>query len=180
MSTLTEPLRQLLQKQTAWHWGHEQKQCMTTLKNTLPSEPLLKYIDSKIPVVLTVDASQKGHGAAILQEGRPVAFASRSLSETEKSYAQIEKETLAVVFGCEKFQHYLYGRKFTVESDHKPLEFIFKKPLNKAPPRIQRFMLRLQKYDDFQVVHVPGTKMNVSDTLSRVSLPQTNNDIILE
>ena len=121
MTTLTEPLRKLLHKETFWHWGHEQKQCMSKLKDIMTKAPVLKYFDSKRPVVLTVDASQTGLGGAILQDGKPVAFASRSLTDAEQNYAQIEKETLAVTFGCEKFHHYLYGRKFTVESDHRPL-----------------------------------------------------------
>lgn len=78
-----------------------------------------------------------------MQDGHPVAYASRSLTPTEVQYAQIEKEVLAIVFGMEKFETYLYGRKELVESDHKPLEAIFKKSLPNAPKRLQRMLLRL-------------------------------------
>lgn len=73
------------------------------------------------PVTLSVDASSEGLGAVLLQEGQPVAYGSRALTDSQKCYVQIEKELLAIVFGCEKFHQYLYGRKVHVESDHKPL-----------------------------------------------------------
>ena len=76
-----------------------------------------------------------------------VAYASRALTKAEQNYSQIEKETLAVVFGTEHFNQYIYGRAFLVESDHKPLQPILKRNIDKAPLRIQRMLLRLQKYD---------------------------------
>ena len=85
--------------------------------------PVLKYYDLNEEVTLQCDASETGLGAALLQNGQPVAFASRTLTPTEQRYAQIEKECLAIVFGCDKFDQYLHGRDFiTVHSDHKPLE----------------------------------------------------------
>lgn len=76
-----------------------------------------------------------------------MAFGSRALTPAERGYAQIEKDCLAIVFGMEKFHQYTYGRKVTVQRDHKPLENIHKKPLLSAPKRLQRMLLRLQKYD---------------------------------
>ena len=80
-------------------------------------------------------------GAVLLQEGQPISYGSRALTDTECRYAQIEKELLAVVFGLEKFNQYVYGKCVDVESDHKPLEAISKKPLCHAPPRLQRMLL---------------------------------------
>ena len=77
----------------------------------------------------------------MLQEGKPIAYASKSLKSTEENYAQIEKELYAVVFGCKRFHEYMYGRRVIVESDHKPLEAILKKPLAAAPPLLQRMIL---------------------------------------
>ncbi|XP_063404228.1 uncharacterized protein K02A2.6-like [Mytilus trossulus] len=134
--------------------------------------PILSYYDPKQPLTLNVDASSKGLGAVLLQNDKPIAYASRALTPTQQRYAQIEKETLAIVFGCQKFHHYVYGRQVEVESDHKPLENIFSKPLNEAPPRIQRFVLQLQKYD-IVVRYKPGKSMYVSDTLSRMYLQET-------
>lgn len=85
-------------------------------------------------VTLSVDASQTGLGAVLLQDGSPVGYASRALTNTEQGYAQIEKELLAIVFGCERFNQFVYGKEIYVESDHKPLEVITKKPLCKTPP----------------------------------------------
>lgn len=106
-----------------------------------------------------------GLGACLMQNGQPVAFASRSLTPTEVQYAQIEKELLAIVFGMEKFKTYLYGRKVLVETDHKPLEAIFKKSLLNAPKRLQRMLLRLQRYE-FEVTYKRGTLLLMADTLS--------------
>ena len=87
----------------------------------------------------------KGLGAALIQSNGVVAYASRALTPTEQKYAQIEKEALAVVFGCTKFYKMLYGKSdVTVETDHKPLEAIWKKPIHAAPMKIQRMLLRLQ------------------------------------
>ena len=84
--------------------------------------------------MLNVDASSKGLGAVILQDGKPVAFGSKTLTNCEKRYANIERELLAIVWGAQKFHTYVYGRRVIVETDHKPLESIFRKSLNDAPP----------------------------------------------
>ena len=104
-----------------------------------------------------------------MQDGRPVTYASRSLTPTEVQYAQIKKELLAIVFGMEKFETYLYGRKVLVESDHKPLEAIFKKNLLNAPKRLQQMLLRLQCYE-FEVSYKKGTSLLMADPLSRAYL----------
>ena len=91
-------------------------------------------------------------------------------------YAQIEKELLSVLFALERFNSYTYGAKVLVENDHKPLEIILKKSLHDAPPRLQRMLLRLQKYD-FVIKHKPGKDLVVADTLSRAPLPDTDPEI---
>ena len=128
------------------------------------------------------DASEAGLGATLLQNGQPVAFASRALSAAEKHYAQIEKECLAIVFACERFEHYIYGRsQVTVHTDHKPLETIYGKPLLNAPKRLQRMLLRLQKYS-LCLQYTKGTAMYIADTLSRAFVPTTwkDNDDTIE
>ena len=98
------------------------------IKKELTSNRVLKYYNVKAPVLLSVDASTKGLGAAIIQDGGVVAYASRALTSTEQKYAQIEKEMLAVVFGCTRFHKLLYGKDdVTIESDHQPLESLLKK-----------------------------------------------------
>ncbi|KAK3887563.1 hypothetical protein Pcinc_008269 [Petrolisthes cinctipes] len=111
--------------------------------------PVLQYYDLRLPVTLQCDALNYGLGAAILQEGKPVAYASRSLTSAEKNYAQIEKEMLAIVFATHRFDQLIYGLPvIQVQTDHKPLESILRRPINDAPnKRLQSMMLKLQCYN---------------------------------
>ena len=117
------------------------------LTQLISEPPLLRYYDLEEEVTIETDASDYGLGAVLLQASRPVTFASRATTETERRYSQIEKECLALVFGCTRFDHYLHGReKITAVTDHKPLETILAKSINSTPKRLQCMMLRLQKY----------------------------------
>ena len=166
-SQLASPLRVLLEKNTAWHWDKPQQDSFEKLKVIITNAPVLKYYDVTKDVTIQVDASPNGLGAVLLQDERPVAYASRSLTQSEQNYAQIEKEMLAITFGCERFHEYIYGKKsVTVNTDHKPLEFILQKPLHQAPLRLQRMILRIQKYC-VAVKYKPGKELLVADTLSR-------------
>ncbi|XP_055604362.1 uncharacterized protein LOC129752613 [Uranotaenia lowii] len=98
----------------------------------------LAFYDVNAPVTLSVDAISKAMGAVLLQHGKPIAYASKSLSSTELNYPQIEKEAAAIRFGCNKFHQYIYGKELTVDTDHKPLESIFRRPLDRAPLRLKR------------------------------------------
>ena len=136
----------------------------------------MKYYNVEEKVTLHCDASERGLGAALLQNGQPVAFASRTLSPAEQKYAQIEKECLAITFGCQKFAQYVSRReKVNVETDHKPLQSVFKKSLLSAPCRLQRMLLRLQRYN-LEMVYKPGSQMFVADHLSRASLSNVDVD----
>ena len=121
--------RELLKKDVAWHWTERHEQLFHDIKRlfTETSLGLLKYYDPKIPVKLQVDACKSGLGAVLMQGGSPIAYASRSLTETECNYAQIEKELLAVTFGCERFHQYIYAKKVLVEIDlrYKPEKELF-------------------------------------------------------
>lgn len=168
LSMINQPLRILLEKDIAWHWDTQHQKAFIALKDALSEAPVLKFFDPSKDVVLSVDASSEGLGAYILQEGHPVAYASRSLNKAERNYAQIEKELLAVVFGCTRFHQFVYGKQVHVESDHKPLESLFRKTLSSAPPRIQRMMLKVQKYD-LDLRYKAGKELYVADTLSRAA-----------
>ena len=172
-------LRQLLVKDANWEWTEEHTKQFHDLQFLVTNSPVLKYLDPNLPVKLSVDASKLGLGSVLLQlhkdDWDPVAFASRALSKTERRYSQIEKETLAVVYASEKFNQFVYGRRFLVESDHKPLQSIFKRNINKAPPQIQRLLLRLRKYD-IDLIFSPGNSIPVPDVLSRAYLPNTKED----
>ena len=161
---MTKPLRELTQQDVEWVWGDEQARALDRLKAAVTSTPVLRYYNLKDEVTLQCDASQSGLGAALLQNGQPVAYASRALTSAETRYAQIEKELLAIVFASERFNAYLYGRdKVTVETDHKPLESIVLKPLNSAPQRLQRMLFRLQKYN-LVLKYKKGRDMFLADT----------------
>ena len=134
---------------------------MERVKGILSSQPVLKFFDPTKPVKLQVDASKLGLGGCMLTH--------------QSSLHRLRKELLAVVFGCERFIHHVYGRPVEVDSDHKPPVPITKKPLVKSRPRLQRLLLRLQKYD-IRITYVPGKYMHVADTLSRTSLNEKSAD----
>ena len=169
MSTITAPLRDLVKEDTHFQWGPEHNTAVEKLKAVLSDAPVLQYFDARVRSVIQADASQHGLGACLMQKGRPVAYASRSLSAAECNYAQIEKELLAIVFACNKFHHYVYGFPTDVQSDHKPLEQITTKPLCHVSPRLQRMLLKLQRYN-ITIKYTRGKDMHVADALSRAHL----------
>ena len=170
LSEVCEPLRKLMAKEVEWHWTEHQEQAFEKIRQLVTEAPVLRYYEPKEELTLQSDASQTGLGAVLTQNGQPLAFASRALSDAETRYAQIEKELLSVVFGLERFHQYTYGRRITVQTDHKPLESIVKKPLHMAPKRLQRLLLRLLVYD-VDLGYRSGRQMELADTLSRAYLP---------
>ena len=147
LSDVMKPLRDLTHKDTAWCWDDLQEKAWSDVKKLIVSAPVLAYYKSTEALEIQCDISQSELGAALMQNGLSIAYASRALTKTESRYAQIEKEMLAIVFSVEKFNDYTFGRKTIVHTDHKPLESIVKKPLHCAPKRLQGMMIRLQKYD---------------------------------
>ena len=129
----------------------------------------LAYFDKSASTKVVADASPVGLGAVLMQnqngEWVPICYASRSLTECERKYSQTEKEALALVWACERYHAYIYGMRFDLVTDHKPLEVIYG-PRSKPCARIERWVIRLQPYD-FRVVYAPG-QSNVADPLSRL------------
>ena len=180
LSDISAPLRNLLEKDVEWCFDAPQMKAVQELKEMVTNNPILKFYDIQLPTRVSSDASTEGLGAVMEQQHPdgwfPVAFALRSLSVSEQNCCQQERETLSIVFACECFNVHVYGTKFQVLNDHQPLSSIFNKSIVKAPPRIQKFLLRLQKYD-FDMQYVPGKHLVVTDTLSRASLPDTDPEI---
>lgn len=175
LSDATVNLRKLTLKNEEWNWTSDHEKEFQVLKKLITAAPVLAFYDVRKPVTIQCDASESGIGSVLMQDGRPVAFSSRSMTKTEQRYAQIEKEMLAIVHSCTKFEQYIYGRSdVKVESDHKPLERIFKKPIASSPKRLQRMLLYLQKYQ-LQVMYKKGTELYIADTLSRAFLKNTEN-----
>ena len=155
LADLTSPLRELTKKYTHLRWEPHHQQALDRIKQELCSAKVISYYDPdpRTPTILQCDASQTGVGAWLRQtdsQGNEniVAMASRSLTDAESRYSNIERECLAVTYGLEKFSYYLLGRNVTVETDHSPLEQIFKKSINEAPSRLQRLLL---KYIDLAI-----------------------------
>eukprot|EP00057_Strongylocentrotus_purpuratus_P007672 XP_011662146.1 PREDICTED: uncharacterized protein K02A2.6-like [Strongylocentrotus purpuratus] len=172
LSETFEPIRKLTHKGVPWEWKAEQETAMKETKRLLTAAPILAFYDPEKELVIQCDASKSGLGSTLLQEGKPVAYASRALTETEQRYAQIEKEALAIVFSLERFHQYTFGRHVKVHSDHKPLETIVKKPLHRAPRRLQGMLMRMLHYD-IEITWVKGKDMHIADLLSRAYLPET-------
>ena len=171
-ATITEPLRELTQKNVKFVWNPKHQQAWDELKQVLTSEPVLCYFDINKYSEITVDASPFGLSAILTQKSSPTAtdrkvitYASRALSSVECKYSQTEREALAVVWGCERMQLFLYGAdEFDIYTDHKALEVIYNKP-SKPPACIERWQLRLHNYS-FRVIHQSGSD-NPSDYMSR-------------
>ena len=171
---IAKPLRRLTKKAEPWCWGDEQSKAFKELNSLCSSNKVLAKYDHKKEHLLSSDASKYGLGAALFQkengQWRPVAYASRTLTATEQNYAQIEKEGLGVVYACKKFHSYVAGKTFTIQTDHAPLISIFsKKQLDQLSPRLQRFRMHLMEFS-YNIVHVPGKSLVVSDTLSRAPI----------
>ena len=113
-STITAPLRKLTKAGVEWEWTKSQQDAFETLKQVLTGDLVMAYFDPQKESSLMVDASPVGLAAILSQEGKIIAYASRALSEVEQRYSQTEKETLALVWGCEHFNLYLFGHKFNL------------------------------------------------------------------
>jgi hypothetical protein len=124
-SKIAKPLTELLKKNPPFEWNQRTEEAFVTLKEFLTTEPLLQYPDFTRPFVLTTNASNEALGAILSQgsigQDLPIAYASGTLNNAERNYSTTEKELLAIVWACKQYRPYLYGRKFTIVTDHKPL-----------------------------------------------------------
>ena len=175
LSSVIAPLDRLRQKDQKWRWTQEEQEAFDSLKKMLCSEQVLTLYDSKLPVKLDTDASGQGLGAVLSHvfpdgQERPIEFISRTLSKAERNYSQIDREALAIVWAVKRFHIYLYGRKFTLVTDHKALTHIFN--VNRAIPemsaaRITRWSIFLMNYE-YDILFRPTKKHCNADMLSRL------------
>ncbi|UYV81648.1 K02A2.6-like [Cordylochernes scorpioides] len=170
LAASTSNIRGILRKNVVWHWGPKQDGEFDHIKECVRNAPSLAHFDKSKMLILQCDASKDAMGAALLQEDRPLAFASASFSDSQKQYSQIEKELLSVYYGCKKFEYLLSGHTFVVQTDHQPLLPLVKKPLSDISPRLQRLVMKLIAFD-FKLQYKPGKYLIVADTLSRDTHP---------
>ena len=172
-SETAAPLYQLTKKEHTWEWTTACAEAFEELKRALTSAPILLLPDPRQPFVLMTDASDKQIGAVVLQrsphdhELHPVVYQSRTLDIHQARYATIEKECLALVWAIQENRKYLYGQRFLVSTDHRPLQWLMTKA--DLTPKLMRWALTLQEYD-FQIVYGPGKDNVIADALSRLEI----------
>ncbi|CAB4030793.1 Retrovirus-related Pol poly from transposon [Paramuricea clavata] len=167
-------LRQVLDRAQSCNLklNFDKENAFQRIKDLCCTAPILSYYDVKKDAKIQCDASKNAVGAVLLQEGKTIAYESRKLRTSELNWSPIEKEMLAIVFSTGKFREYILGKETVVQTDHKPLETMFRKPLLSAPLRLQTMMLKVKGYD-LKVEYLPGKKQVIADTLSRASLKST-------
>ena len=183
LSTVLAPLYELVKKGVPWSWTQRCAAAVKKVKSMLTSPPVLKRYDPALPLKLVTDASSVGVGAALMQvmpDGaeRPVMFASRTLTATERKYAQVEREAAAVSFGVSRFHRFIFGRQFTLVVDNRALSRILSPDRNLpslAAARLQRYALQLAAYS-YSVELRRSEQMHVADTLSRLAVPCTSSE----
>ena len=170
-ANLTKPLTECLRKGNKIVLNYKFISCFEHCKNLLCNDPILQYPDFEKPFIITTDASNVALGAVLSQgplgSDRPICYASRTLSKSEQNYSTIEKELLGIVWAIKYFRPYVYGRRFKVVTDHKPLTWLFsiKDPCSK----LVRWRLRLEEYD-YDVVYKKGLQNSNADALSRIEV----------
>lgn len=177
-SDICAPLNQLRKKDMPFQWNSTCKEAFKKLTTALTEDSILAHYDPKLPLVLAADASSKGVGISLLHRfpdgtERPVMYGSKTLNPAEQKYSQIEREGLAIVYGIKKFHKFLWGRKFILQTDCRPLMHILnsKKGIPQTiANRLQRWSLVLMNYS-FTVEYVPTSKFGKVDGLSRLPMP---------
>lgn len=175
---LTKPMTSCLKKNAKVIHNKEFLECFDKCKQLLVNAPILQYPDFEKPFILTTDASDVAIGSVLSQgtvgSDKPVAFASRTLSVTECKYSTIEKELLSIVWATKYFRPYLYGRKFIIYTDHRPLTWIMS--LKDPNSKLTRWRLKLEEYD-YTIVYKKGKYNTNADALSRVVIHTQDTEI---
>ena len=141
LAELSDPLREICRQKIEFRLNKACEVAFQCCQEEMSMNITLPYYNPKASMILQTDASKKGLGAALLQNSKPVMFASRALTGSERNYQNLECECLATIWGMEKFHYFLYGKEFTLETVQKPLVSIYKKHMVEISPRIQRLVV---------------------------------------
>lgn len=179
-SNILQPIN-VLTGSVEFVWEKIQENAFLKIKDILTKAPTLAFYDPSRQIIISSDASCYGIGACLFQvdsQGfrQVVSYISRTMTDTERHYAQIEREALGITWAAEKFAEYITGIQVIFETDHKPLvQILQSKSLDTLTPRLQRFRMRLMRYD-YSITYVPGKYLKVADALSRSPVPCTVNE----
>ena len=185
MSTHRKPLQDLLKHSSVeeFSWLDTHTEAFNKLKTAICKDVTLKYFDLSLPIYIECDASKKGIGVVMLQPDstientsksdvpnnlHPVFYASKTLTDTESNYSNIEREMLGVICSILHFKHFAFGQKVHVITDHKPLITFFRKNLHATSPRLSCMLVQILDYN-IEFHHQEGTKMHLRDALSKLN-----------
>ena len=184
LATVCEPLHRLMRKAIDWKWSNDCQKAFEQIKQSLCEAPILVHFDPSKPILVQCDASPYGLGIVLSHtmengEEKPVCYASRTLSNAERNYGHVEKEGLSLVYAVTRFHQYLYGMKFLMFTDHKPLLGLFSETSAlpcRAACRVLRWAILLSGYN-YELKYRPGDANGNADCLSRLPLPARNGEL---
>lgn len=174
---ITRPLTKLLKKNANFEWTSDQQNAVDIIKSKLVSKPILQYPDFSKEFIVTTDASNYAIGAVLSQFSSdnsldlPIAYAGRTLNRAESNYNTTERETLAILWSINHFRPYLYGRKFKIATDHRPLVWLFS--VKDPGSRLIRWRLKMEQYN-YEIIYKPGRVNSNADYLSRIPAGNIN------
>jgi hypothetical protein len=169
ITRLTRPFVNILKKHAIFAWESQHEKAFQDIKQVISKAPVLAYFDVKANHIIQTDASSKGMGAVLIQDGKPVVFAGRALIPAEANYSTLERELTAIVFALHRLHNYIYGGKITIMTDHKPLVSMFHRPVHLSSVRQQRLILKIHEYD-VRLEYLKGKNNCIADALSRLPI----------
>ena len=173
LSIVSRPLRDLMKEHVDYVWSTEADKAFNDIKRLITQTPILQFFDPKKETIIQSDASMNELRCILIQDEKPVCYASRALTETESRYSNIERELLSAMWSLEHFNHYIEGNHVVLQTDHKPLVSIWMKPIHTASPRIQRLFLRMSRFN-VKLEYIEGKTNVIADALSRMTLNNNN------
>ena len=174
LTQLTRPFVDLMKKHAIFSWQSKHQGAFEEIKKVITNAPILAFFDVNAEHIIQTDASSKGLGAVLLQNGKPVVFAGRALLPAEARYSTLERELTAIVFALHRLHNYIHGGKITIQTDHKPLVSMYNREVHLSSTRQQRLLLKIHEYD-VKMEHLKGKNNCIADALSRMlTLKSTN------